>query len=50
MKGIHYVGENERKRLVLWANLDDASLIFGESSDPQDCDGGESLILVVCCL
>ncbi len=50
MKGIHYVGENERKRLVLRSNLHDASLIFGESSDPQDCDGGESLMLVVCCL
>jgi hypothetical protein len=50
MKGIHYVGENERKRLVFWANLHNASLIFGESSDPQDCDGVESLMLVVCCL
>jgi hypothetical protein len=50
MKGIHYVGENERKRLVLWANLHNASLIYGESRDQQDCDGGESLMLVACCL
>jgi hypothetical protein len=45
-----YEVENERKRLVLWANLQDASLIIGKSSDPQDCDGGESLMLIVCCL
>ncbi len=37
------MSENEGNRLVLLLNLPLMLSMFGESNDPQDCDGGDPL-------
>jgi hypothetical protein len=40
---MHYASENEGKRLVLLLNLPLTLSMFGESNDPQDCNGCDPL-------